>query len=193
MRGWLKFVMWVLILLACAAIGAFIASRSNLFPPEVAPSPSVRESPSPTFEPPVRWRLMLTSRTSHTYRVGGACTSDWRMRAPIREMPDGAVTGQGLARLLPGAHCDFPSGQVQAEAIEIRITGVREDRTFELRLRPLEIDPPGSQDLGGFVRTLPARRLAIRARDGATARRTTRIEDPADEIQLARTTLILSR
>jgi hypothetical protein len=185
--------MWVLILLACAATGAFIASRSNLFPPEVAPSPSVSPSPSPTVEPPVRWRLTLTSRTSHTYRVGGACTSDWRMRASIREQPDGAVTGQGVARLLPGADCDFPIEQVQAEAVAIRITGTREDGTLELRLRPLELEPPGSQDLGGFVRTLSAEPLTIRARDGAMSRRTTRIEEQPEEILLARTTVTLAR
>ena len=196
MPGWLKFVLWVFILLLCAGIGAFVASRSNLFPPEVsAPSASTSPSPSPSpsVEPPLRWRLTLTSRTSHTYRVGGACTSDWRMRAPIRELPDGEVAGQGVARLLPGAGCDFPSSQVQAETIAIRISGVRQDGTFELRLRPLEIEPPGAQDLGGFVRTLSLRRHSIRARDGATAKRTTTIEDPADEIQLARTTLTLSR
>lgn len=194
MPGWLKFVMWVLILLVCAAVGAFIASRSNLFPPEVAaPSPSTSVSPSPSVEPPVRWRLTLTSRTSHTYRVGGVCTSEWRMRAPIREMPDGAVAGRGVARLLAGARCDFPSGQVQAETIAIRITGVRDGGTFELRFRALEVGPPGAQDLGGFVRTLSVPRHSIQARDGATARRTTTIEDPVDEIQLARTTLTLSR
>lgn len=192
MPGWLKFVMWVLILLACAAIGAFIASRSNLFPPEVAASPSASESPSPSGVPPVRWRLTLVSRTSHTYR-GGVCTSDWRMRVPISERPDGSVAGEGVARLLPGAHCDFPSGQVQAGTIAIRIRGVREGGSLELRLRPLEVEPPGAQDLGGFVGTLSARPISIRARDGATTERTTRIEGQADETQLARTTVGLSR
>jgi hypothetical protein len=195
MPGWLKFVVWVLILLACAGVGAFVASRSNLFPPEVsAPSPStsVSSSPSASAEPPVRWRLTLTSRTSHTYRVGGACTSDWRMRVRILEQPDGEISGQGVARLLSGAGCDFPSGQVQAETISVRIRGIRQDGIFELRFRPVEVGPPGAQDLGGFVRTLAARRHTIRARDGATAKRTTTIEDPADEIQLARTTLLLS-
>ena len=196
MPGWLKFVLWVFILLACAGIGAFVASRSNPFPPEVgAPSrpTSVSPSPSPSAQPPERWRLTLTSRTSHTYRVGGACTSDWRMRAAIRELPDGEIAGQGVARLLPGAQCDFPSSQVQAATVAIRVAGVRENGTLELRFRPLKVEPPGAQDLGGFVRTLPVRRHSIEASDGATARRTTTVEDPADEIQLARTTLILSR
>jgi hypothetical protein len=194
MRGWQKFALWVFILLACAGIGAFVASRSNLFPPEVdVPSPSAPASPSPSVEPSTRWRLMLTSRSSHTYRVGGSCTSDWRMRARIRVAPDGAVAGEGVAHLRPGARCDFPSGQVQAAAVVIRITGAREGRSLDLRLRPLGVEPPGAQDLGGFVRTLPATRFSIEERAGGTVRRSTRIEDPQDEIQLARTTLTLSR
>jgi hypothetical protein len=193
MPGWVKFVVWVLILLACAGVGAFVASRSNLFPPEVSvPSPSVSEGPSPSVERPIRWRLTLVSRTSHTYR-GGVCTSDWRMRAPMREMPNGTVTGQGVARLLPGAGCDFPSGQVQAEAIAIGIRGAREGGAFELRFRPLDVEPPGAQDLGGFEGTMSARPLSIRARDGATATRTTRIEAQADETLQARTTMTVSR
>jgi hypothetical protein len=194
MPGWVKFVLWVFILLACAGVGAFLASRSNLFPPEVGASvsPSPGESPSPSVEPAVRWLLTLTSRSSHTYRVGGACTSDWRMRVSIRERSGGEVDGEGVARLLPGAHCDFPSGQVQAATVGIRITGVRRDGTFELRLRPTEVGPAGAQDLGGFVRTLTTRRWSIRARDGATSKRTVRVEDPADEIQSARTTLALA-
>jgi hypothetical protein len=194
MRGWLKFGLWAFILLACAGIGAFVASRSNLFPPEVdVSSPSASESPSPSVEPPSRWRLMLTSRSSHAYRVGGSCTSDWRMRARIQVALDGAVSGRGVARLRPGARCDFPSGQVQAAAVEIRISGARGGRSLDLRLRPVGIEPPGAQDLGGFVRTLSPTRFSIEERDGATVRRSTRVEDPQDEIQRATTTLILSR
>jgi hypothetical protein len=193
MRGWQKFGLWVFILLVCAGIGAFVASRSNLFPPEVdVPSPSSSASPSPSVEP-TPWRLMLTSRSNHTYRVGGSCRSDWRMRARIRVASDGAVAGEGVAHLRPGARCDFPSGQVQAAAVVIRITGSRDGRSLELRLRPLGVEPPGAQDLGGFVRTLSATRFSIKERAGATVRRSTRVEDPQDEIQQAITTLTLSR
>jgi len=194
MRGWQKFALWVFILLACAGIGAFVASRSNLFPPEVdVPSPSPSASPSPSVEPSTHWRLMLTSRSSHAYRVGGSCTSDWRMRARIRVAPDGAVAGEGVAHLRPGARCDFPSGQVQAGAVVIRITGARDGRSLDLRLRPLGVEPPGAQDLGGFVRTLSATRLSIKEREGATVRRSKTIEDPEGDIQRSTTTLILSR
>jgi hypothetical protein len=188
MRWWQKLAMWTFILLVCAGIGAFVASRSNLFPPEVDVP-----SPSPSVEPPTPWRLMLTSRSSHTYRVGGSCTSDWRMRARIRVAPDGAVAGESVAHLRLGARCDFPSGQVQAAAVVIRITGARDGGSLNLRLRPLGVEPPGAQDLGGFGRTLSATRFSIRERDGATDRRSSRVEDSQDEIQRSTTTLKLSR
>jgi hypothetical protein len=195
MSFWQKFGLWGFILLMCAGVGAFIASRSNLFPPEVrngSPSPSQTPSPSASAEPPVRWTLALTSRTSHTYRVGGSCTSDWRMRARIRVTPDGAIDGSGVAHLLPGAACDFPTAQVQAAAISIRIRGARAGALLDLRFRRGALEPPGSQDLGGFVRTLPAMRLSIREREGARDRASTRVEDPEDEIHLATTALLLS-
>jgi hypothetical protein len=194
MRWWQKLAMWTFILLVCAGIGAFVASRSNLFPPEVdVPSPSPSASPSPSVEPSTHWRLMLTSRSSHTYRVGGSCTSDWRMRARIRVSPDGEVAGEGVAHLRPGARCDFPSGQVQAAAVVVRITGARDGGSLNLRLRPLGVEPPGAQDLGGFVRTLSATRFSIEEREGATVRRSKTIEDPEEDIQRSMTTLILSR
>jgi hypothetical protein len=114
------------------------------------------------------------------------------MRAPIRVTADGDVSGGGVARLLPGAGCDFPTAQVQAESIEVRIAGRRSDERLELRFGRKDIRPPGSQDLGGFFRTLPAMRLSIRERDGATARDTTRVDDQAGEVHLATTSLRLS-
>src|SRR5215210_639931 len=126
MRGWLKAVIWALIRLACAAVGAFVASRSNLFPPEVrvSPPPSPADA-GPTSEPPAHRTLTMVSRTSHAYHVGGSCTSDWRMRAQIRVTDDGAATGRGVAHLLPGAGCDFPTAQVQSRSVSIAIEGER--------------------------------------------------------------------
>jgi hypothetical protein len=115
------------------------------------------------------------------------------MRARIRVQPDGRVGGEGVAHLLPGDHCDFPTAQVQAETISIRIVGVRSGQALDLRLRPGGVDPPGSQDLGGFVKTLSATRFSVEERGGARSRESTRIEDPEDEIHVSRTILFLSR
>lgn len=191
MRGLVKAIVWILILLACAAVGAFIASRSNPFPPGVRDSgvlPS--ESSSPTAEL-VRWPLRMSSRTRHTFRVGGSCTSDWRMWGQIRVTDPGRVRGRGVAWLLLGARCDFPSAQVQTERVVVRIVGRRDGGELDLRFQEVGRHPVGSQDLGGFVKTLPTFRFSIPERAGAEARKRTQIEDPEGEIHVSITTIRL--
>src|ERR671922_2760249 len=110
MQWWERGALWTFILLVCAGIGAFVASRSNLFPPEVrvGPSPSA-ESPSPTPEPETRWRITLTSRTDHRYHVGGACTSDWRVGGRPPLAGGGVLSGGRGPPPLPGGGRALPS------------------------------------------------------------------------------------
>jgi hypothetical protein len=186
-RGWAKTLMWIGILLACAAVGAFIASRSNPFPPGVpdpgaVPSETAEPSPSPVAEV-TRWTLTMTSRSTHTYRVGGSCTSDWAMeRGRIRVSGSGRVRGGGVARLLPGASCDFPSAQVQARRIQVEILGRRDGNRLRMRFRTAEVLPLGSQDLGAFVETLERLRLTLRERSSARASERARIEQPDGDV-----------
>jgi hypothetical protein len=189
-RGWAKVLVWFVILLACAGVGAVLASRSNPFPPGVrASSPT----PSAPEEEPTRWRLTLTSRTRHVYRVGGSCTSDWRMAARIRVAPRGAVTGTGVARLRPGARCDFETAQVQAVQVVVRIAGSRIGDRLRLVFRVDEVAPAGSQDLGGFVEALPAMRFSIRERGGASTGGPTQVRDEDGESHVAHSSLRLLR
>ena len=172
MRWWTKTLLWTGILLACAGVGAFVASRSNLFPPGVADAGATSPSSSPTAGPAFRrWTLVLRSETSHTYRVGGACTSHWRLRAPIRVLASGRVTGVGTARLQPGASCDFETAQEQARGITVRILGRRVGSVLRLRFDDQATQPVGSQDLGAFVELLPKLRGAIREEAGAQVAR----------------------
>ena len=185
-RGWAKVIVWIGILLVCAGVGAFLASRSNPFPPGV-PDPGAvpSETPNPSPPPPevTRWTLAMTSRSTHTYRVGGSCTSDWRMeRGRIRISGSGRVRGRGVARLLPGAACDFPSAQLQAGRVEIEILGRREGGRLQLRFRIAQVLPPGSQDLGAFVDTLERVRLTIPERSGAGERERARLERPNGDV-----------
>ena len=189
----MKAVLWVGILLACAGVGAFIASRSNLFPPGVEPGPVPSDSPSPVAPEVVRWRLAMTSRTTHTYRVGGSCTSDWRLQGQIRLTASGRVRGRGIARLQPGAGCDFPSAQVQARRIVVLIFGRRDAGELDLRFREGGRRPVGSQDLGAFLKTLTTLRFSIPEREGADATKPKRIEDPEDEIYASVTLIRLRR
>lgn len=196
MRGWRKALFWAWILLACAGIGAFIASRSNPFPPGVRDTgaqPSQSHTPSPTPEEVTPWVLTMASRTIHRYRVGGSCTSDWRMKARIRVSEDGRVVGRGAARLRPGAGCDFPSAQVQTTRVDVRIVGRRDGGALDLRFRDRRVEPAGSQDLGGFIETLRRIRFLLPERTGANVSERARVEDLDGEIHAAVTEIRLSR
>ena len=186
-RGWVKTLMWIGILLGCAGVGAFLASRSNPFPPGV-PDPGAVPSETPTTSPTpppevTRWTLTMTSRSTHTYRVGGSCTSDWRMEGGrIRVRENGRVRGRGTARLLPGATCDFPTAQVQARRVVIEILGLRDGNRLRIRFRTAEVLPLGSQDLGAFVDTLVRLRLTLRERPRARATGRARTERPDGDV-----------
>jgi hypothetical protein len=185
-RRWTKAIAWGGILLGCAAVGAFIASRSNPFPPGV-PDPGAVPSETPAPGPPAaevtRWTLLMKSRSTHTYRVGGSCTSDWRMEGGrIRVSGSGRVRGRGVARLSPGASCDFPSAQVQARGLEIEILGRRDGGRLLLRFRIEDVLPPGSQDLGALAGTLERLRVSIREGAGARERERTRLELPDGDV-----------
>jgi hypothetical protein len=188
-RGWVRVLLWALILLACAGAGAFLASRSNPFPPEVPPEQAT-PTPTPVAEEPARWVLSLTSRTTHTLRVGGSCSSDWRMRTRIRVSPEGVVEGTGRARLQPGARCDFETAQVQARAVSIRIVGERNGDRLRLRFEVGDVEPSGAQDLGGFVETLPEMRFSLEERAGGSASGPTEVQ-VADDTHRAQTRLRL--
>ena len=183
MRWWTKTLLWTGILLACAGVGAFVASRSNPFPPGVAgggtSSPSSSPSQGPAFQ---RWTLVLRSETSHTYRVGGACVSHWRLRMPIRVLSSGRVTGAGIARLQPGAHCDFETAQEQARGIRVRVLGRRAGSMLRLRFDDQGTQPVGSQDLGAFTEFLPRLRVAIREQADAQVARRKEVTDANGDV-----------
>jgi hypothetical protein len=188
--------MWTFILLVCAGIGAFVASRSNPFPPGVrdpGAQPGAPTTPGPGPEEATAWTITMRSRSTHTFRVGGSCRSDWRLRGRIRVGAGGRVSGSGVAHLLPGAGCDFPSAQVQSARVHVGIVGRRDGAALDLRFRETSREPAGSQDLGGFVKVLPTLRISIRERSGAEESTRKRIEDPEDEIYAGVTIIRLAR
>jgi hypothetical protein len=133
----------------------------------------------------------MSSRTRHTYRVGGSCTSEWRLQGLLSVTESGAVRGRGTARLLPGARCDFPTAQVQARRVVVRIVGRRDGDELDLRFEEVNRRPIGSQDLGAFLKTLPTLRFSIPERTASEATERKRLEDPQDEIQASVTTIRL--
>lgn len=151
----LKLAIWAVVLAACAGVGAFIASRSDPFPPSVAdpgflPEPTASASPNPTPAPGEPWTGTAVVRSRHRLLVGGTCRTSWRVRLRIREL-DATVTGTGTARLRGEPQCDFPTAQLQARTIRLGVGGELEGALLVLRFTELSRDPVGSIDLGGFA------------------------------------------
>lgn len=151
----LKLAIWAVVLAACAGVGAFIASRSDPFPPSVADPGSLSEprasaSPRPTPAPGEPWTGAAVVRSRHGLLVGGSCRTSWRVRLRIRVL-DAAVTGSGTARLRGEPRCDFPTAQLQARTIRLEVAGELEGALLVLRFTELDREPVGSIDLGGFA------------------------------------------
>ena len=95
-----KIILWVVVFAAAVGAGAFMASRSDPFPPGVE-DPGARPTITPTSTPstpsPTIWALEMTSATAHHLHVGGSCRSYWRVRGTITIKPNGTAAGQGSA------------------------------------------------------------------------------------------------
>ena len=81
----------------------------------------------------------------------------------------GRSTPREAATLKSELRCDEPTAQVQAERIDLRAVGVLRDGELRFRLEETGRSPAGSQELSGFLETIPTLRLEMPARDGATA------------------------
>jgi hypothetical protein len=164
-RRRVKVVIWTVVFVACAGAGAYVAAHTNPFPPGVedpgARPTSPTTSPTPTSQ---RWNLVIDSATRHELHVGGSCRSSWRTTGVIRIAPDGSVTGRAEARLRRWG-CDFPVAQIQTRSVALGVSGSLGARLV-LRFVASGSRPTGSQDLGGFVPTLPKLRPSIELSGG---------------------------
>lgn len=160
MRRGLKVIAWVAAFAAFAGVGAFIASRSNPFPPGVE-DPGARPTPSATVSASLipdgaqRWWGNVRAKTYHDLFVGGRCRTDWFISLTFSVAADGAISGTGTATLQGGLRCDFTTAQIQAESIGLAVGGHRRGALLDLSLDPASFDPEGSSDYGGLVATLP--------------------------------------
>jgi hypothetical protein len=164
-----KIILWVVAFAAAVGAGAFMASRSDPFPPGVEDPGARPITPTPTHTAPspTVWALEMTSATAHHLHVGGSCRSDWRVRGTITIKPNGTAAGQGSAVLSQPATCDFPQSQVQTKKIALVVTGKLADGSLRLSFSEAGRTPVGSQDLGGFTNTLSLIRPVLRIRDGS--------------------------
>jgi hypothetical protein len=170
----LKIVLWVVVFASCAGIGAFVASRSNPFPPGVE-DPGARTTPPPTSAPPAptSWTLTMRADTQHTLHEGGACRSDWNVSGAIEIEPNGKTSGAADAKLAAPAACDFAQSQVQAKAIRLVVTGTHADGVLRLSFSEAGRTPVGSSDLGGLTNTLRFIHPVVKLPPGARAGRAT--------------------
>ena len=157
MRRSVKATVWVVVFLGAAGVGAFIAAHSNPFPPEVGGSP---ETSSPTGTPTsssgpavARYRGSIESMTYHQLYVGGRCDSRFRSTF-VLSVRNGTVAGTGRAHLLGELRCDFAISQAEVRDIRFSFSGTTDGKVFRLRLEEVQHSQIGSDDYGGFSRTL---------------------------------------
>ena len=163
-----KIILWVVVFATAIAAGAFMASRSDPFPPGVedpGARPTITPKPTRTAPGPTDWALDMTSTTAHHLHVGGSCRSDWRVTGTITIQPDGTAAGRGSAALTGPATCDFPQSQVQTKKIALVVTGTLAKGSLRLAFSEAGRTPVGSQDLGGFTNTLHWIRPLLKIRD----------------------------
>ncbi len=164
----LKIVLWIAVFAAAAGAGAFMASRSDPFPPGVE-DPGARPTPLPTHTGPTPtiWSFTMDSDTRHALHVGGSCRSDWRTTGTVTVQPNGRAAGDANAVLRAKVTCDFPQSQVQTKKIHLVVTGTLGGGSLRLSFSEAGRTPVGSQDLGGFTNTLSLIRPVIRLPNGA--------------------------
>jgi len=167
-----KVVIWVAVFAACAGVGAFVASRSNPFPPGVEDPGAGHTLPPPSSAAPQpsSWNLTMHVDSQHTLHEGGACRSDWNVSGTLQIQPNGKASGAADAKLAAPASCDFAQSQVQTKALRLVITGARTAGVLTLSFAEGGRTPVGSQDLGGLTNTLhymhPAVKLPVGAKRG---------------------------
>jgi hypothetical protein len=147
----------MLVLLAMVvafAVGVLIASRSELFPPQVqgalAGAPAPPAGDAATQPDALRWRGTMISRTSQRYSAG-SCVTVWRSSMRIATEPDGVVRGRGRARLAGEPRCPFPMSQPQIRGYEFDVGG-RLDPNEGFLFSIKRAEPTGGIfDYGGFA------------------------------------------
>jgi hypothetical protein len=171
LRRWTGPALVLAAMVAAFAIGVLVASRTELFPPQVqgadgAPARSPTASPSSSD----RWRGRMATATRQYYSAG-PCTTDWSSVFDVAVDPDGAVRGAGRARLRGGPRCPFPTSQPQISGYAFHVAG-RFDPASGFRLSLSRFDATsGIFDYGGFAPTMAdARSILEVAVDGDRGR-----------------------
>jgi hypothetical protein len=175
-RRWRGPLLLLLAMIVAFVMGVGVATRTELFPPQVAGAAPGASATTPGPMPGSlreRWRGTMTTTTSQQYSAG-FCTTDWRSGIEL-VVHRGTVRGQGRARLVGRPRCPFPTTQPQITGYAFSVTGsVRRSASgsvsgagsadgFRLSLGAFE-PTRGIYDYGGFALTLADRRTTVDAR-----------------------------
>ena len=158
------------VFVVAAGAGAFVASRSDPFPPDVDGTVATPGA-SPTLSTD-HWMLRTTTNSAHILHVGGTCRGRWLLRAARR---DARRHGDGERDREARRSGDMPLRDLAGGGAPyfLRTTSRATSATlFHLVLvfRPSHhgTDPAGSSDLAGYaaalsVMTLPVHGTSARA------------------------------
>ena len=149
-------------MIAAFGIGAFVASRTELFPPQVEGGRAVASTSGPSAPglAPDRWRGRMRTATRQYYSAG-PCITDWSSVFDVAVDPDGTVRGAGRARLRGHPRCPFPTSQPQISGYAFDVAG-RFDASsgFRLSLSRFHVTR-GTFDYGGFAATIAQGRSVL--------------------------------
>ena len=153
-----RVLLWTVVFVGAAGIGAFVAAHSNPFPPSVERSPGTSLLPltsGPTPPPAAIWKGTIRSSTAHRLYVGGRCETDWRGSLVVSIDQQGRADGVATVRRVGALRCDFLIAQAQIASYLLAVRGSRHERRFELHLTEISSTPSsGADDYGGFQQTL---------------------------------------
>lgn len=173
-------LIWLVVLAACAGVGAFIASRTNPFPPGVEDPGDLGAGSSPSATPRAIWTGTAVVRSIHRLYVGGACRTNWRVRFSLE-----GADGDGTARLIGEPRCDFPTAQLQAERLRFRVSSDEVGPGLLLRFSELTSDSAGTTDLGGLLPLLERTGVKLRVSDGKAVGRLERTASDGERGEFA--------
>jgi hypothetical protein len=153
-RRAVRVVLLLTAMVVAFALGAFVASRAELFPPQVQDG-GVVGTGSPTADPGNggdRWRGTISSVTTQGYNLGD-CETDWRSSVRLVVEPNGIVRGDGAARLSGKPRCPFVISQPQIEGYAFEVSGRVDGGRLRLELSNFQ-PTAGILDYGGFQATV---------------------------------------
>jgi hypothetical protein len=161
----LKIAFWAVVLVGCAALGAFVASRSHPFPPDVSGRENAHERPTRLM-----WAVSLQLRTTHTPSSGNSCSATWDVKIVFPNFGR-APRGTGTATRVGDLRCDASNAQREADAMKVPLRALLRGPEFRIRLASGPLSPEDAQELSGLAPVVDGLHLHLETGSSAPVRR----------------------